>query len=119
MLHLVDQSLDAVDLGTNQRRETLAPRIGLAREQLRRALDTGKRVLDLVREHRRRRASRTPDRPADQLGIASRRHERADAVAAAALWDHLHLAVARLAPAARLFRAQPHKRPSRPPPPPP
>src|SRR3546814_10416559 len=26
MLHLVDQSRDAVDLGTNQRRETLAPR---------------------------------------------------------------------------------------------
>src|SRR3546814_10066619 len=85
MLHLVDQSLDAVDLGTNQRRETLAPRIGLAREQLRRALDAGKRVLDLVREHRRRRArraSRTADRPADQLGIALRRHEREDAVAA-------------------------------------
>src|SRR3546814_10755569 len=56
MLHLVDQRRDPVDLGADQRREAFAAGVGLAREQLRRALDARERILDLVRQHRCRRS---------------------------------------------------------------
>src|ERR1700758_703980 len=52
-LHPIDEGDDSVCLVTDQLRQLATGRVGVLLEQLGRAAYPGKRVLDLVREHRR------------------------------------------------------------------
>ncbi len=54
-LHAIDQSDDAVGFVANQLGQLAAGRVGVLFKQLRRAANPGKRVLDLMCEHRRHR----------------------------------------------------------------
>ena len=57
-LHAVDQRDDAVGLVADQLGQLAAGIVGVLLQQLRGAADAGKRVLDLMRQHRRHRGHR-------------------------------------------------------------
>ena len=67
-LHAIDQRHDAVGLVANQLGQFAAGRIGILLEELRRAADAGKRVLDLVRQHRGHRRYRSRRAAMGQIG---------------------------------------------------
>ena len=54
-LHAIDQRDDAVGFVADQLGQLAPGRVGILLQQLRRAANAGKRVLDLMRQHRRHR----------------------------------------------------------------
>ena len=68
-LHAIDELDDAVGLLADQLGQLTVLVVGRLLQELRRAADAGQRVLDLVREHGRKRGHRAGRAPMGQLAI--------------------------------------------------
>ena len=73
-LHAIDERDDAVGFVADQLGQLTPGRIGILLQQLRRAANSGKRVLDLMSEHCRHPGNRTRGIPVGQVAVHHLRH---------------------------------------------